>query len=203
MRRLFFSAIAVSFLISGLAFTGADAAAASKRPAPMAFIDPAQPACFSRSYSAAHMASHPRQTVTDIAFIYLPTQVIDGETVQHWVADGEFQSLTFFIAVRLRNGAMAPLMGAGVCQPSGGNRLACGLDEDSGTFDLRTAKDGYMLENKSNFVVMPATGNYHNDSRNSTVIDRRDDHDAFLLRPSRGGLCDARFPPRTDAADWN
>lgn len=199
MRQLIAFAIVLSAAVASL--SPASAQSARKSAPPIAFIDPLSATCFARAYSAEHMRSHPRQKVTDIAFIYRPMLVIDGVETAQWTADNFTTSVNMAIAVKVRGGSPAPMLGFGYCQPASRDKLDCGIDEDGGQFSLRRTKSGYLLENPDRLLVMPASSN-HDDTTHSVTIARGDDHAEFLVKPAKGGICDAKYPS-VDPADWN
>ena len=54
---------------------------------------------------------------------------INVETPQ-WDASGPGTLINVVLAVRVRGGPPAPMLGFGYCQPASGEKLDCGIDED-------------------------------------------------------------------------
>ncbi|ORE89900.1 hypothetical protein [Aurantimonas sp. 22II-16-19i] len=200
MRQMLAFAIVLSAAAANLSPAGAQPA--GKSVPPSAFVDPLVETCFARSYSPEHMRSHPRQTVTDIAVIYRPVLVLDGVETPQWDASGPTTLINVAIAVRVRGGPPAPMLGFGYCQPTSRDKLDCGIDEDGGQFSLRRTKGGYMLENPDRLLVMPAGSRNDDGTSHSVTIARADDNGEFLVKPGKGGLCDAKYPA-VNQGDWN
>lgn len=199
MRQLIAFAIVLSAAAASLSPAGAQQARNSVPPA--AFVDPLVATCFARAYSADHMRSHPRQKVTDIAMIYRPVLILDGVETPQWDASGPGTLINVVLAVRVRGGRSAPMLGFGYCQPASGEKLDCGIDEDGGQFSLRRTKGGFLLENTDRLLVMPADSRDDGTSQSVTIA-RADDQAEFLVKPARGGLCDAKYPA-VNQGDWN
>lgn len=92
-------------------------------------------ACFSRTYDAAHLAAHPRQTVR---------RFFVGAAGAEWRATqtpGHFNvAFGFQIA-----GHADTYTGIGICAPRGA-RLACDIEGDGGTFTIARNGDGLRID---------------------------------------------------------
>ena len=163
------------------------------------FLDLTRPACFSRTYTAEHLAKHPRQTVREIAFVYRANELYDGSKQANWSTEGSTGYLGASIALHLRHDDVTKMVGAG-CRGGAGETLTCAIDEDGGTITLRPAKAGVLMTFQSGIVFAPSTGHLNADDRNEILIDGAEDRE-FLLQPARGGLCDSRFTV-PDNSEW-
>ena len=120
MRNL---TIAVAALAAAVA---AGAPALAQGPFAALFGAAGEGACYSRSYDAAHLATHPRQRVTSIAIAYRPSaQMKEKSTPQRFEVglgvrvkgDGELYSRVAY------------------CQPAGAG-FSCSLESDGGQITL-------------------------------------------------------------------
>lgn len=91
---------------------------------------PSDATCYLRHYTAAHLASHPAQQVTDIAL---------GPDQPSWNA----QELTLRLGVSLRDSSDYFLSYA-YCENTGG-ALSCHLEGDAGWFTLEPAANGGLM----------------------------------------------------------
>lgn len=89
---------------------------------------PGGEACYLRSYSRNHLASHPDQRSREIA-------------LGPWAPGrGDPRSLVLKLQLWLRDAA-APVWGVAFCENTGGS-LSCGLEGDAGHFTLTPQEDG-------------------------------------------------------------
>lgn len=87
--------------------------------------------CYGRTYSASHLAAHPRQQVAEIYLI--PAR--EG-------MNKPGGPLSVMLAVKLKGGA--DYMVNGIICPPGGGSLTCKLEDDGGTVTL-SVRDGGRL----------------------------------------------------------
>lgn len=165
-------------------------------PPVIGFFDASKPLCLSREYDAKHMASHPKQEVTGLAFAYEPFQRFEGEPDAQpmWDQYGDTPAAFVKIVVTLK-GELRPAFGSADCR-AGENAatLVCGIEGDGGGFALTKQPSGkYRLDNKEGFTVEFASTNPDEPNGGLARIDPADDQDAFLLNESSGGLCDANW----------
>lgn len=92
-------------------------------------------ACFERTYTAAHLAAHPDQTVSFIRFEHFPRVwgPIDAEGNVYF--DREMWVVNYRVTLRLRRTGDQLYETSGTCRPEG-DRLNCGVDCDGGSFTL-------------------------------------------------------------------
>lgn len=92
-------------------------------------------ACYSRHYDPAHLDSHPRQNVRDIA-VFVDSSV-DGETRE--------RGYSLEMGVSFRKLATQFEVSGSCSTIDGKTGLTCGVDCDGGHFDVTTAKGGQSL----------------------------------------------------------
>lgn len=97
---------------------------------PRDLMFPSDATCYLRHYTAAHLASHPAQRVTDIAL---------GPDQPSWNA----QELTLRLGVSLR-GTSDYFLSYAYCENTGG-ALSCHLEGDAGWFTLEPAAKGGLV----------------------------------------------------------
>jgi hypothetical protein len=118
----------------------------------------ADPFCFTRSYGAEHLASHPRQRVRNISL----RRTADANPPRD-----SGRTIEFELSVRAR-GARESWGGVAVCR-DGAERLACWMEGDMGELTLTplsadaielrvTGKDGLSFETDTGFESMGAAG---------------------------------------------
>jgi len=91
-------------------------------------------ACYARAYDAAHLASHPRQTVTKFYIGAAGPEWRATETPGH-----------FNVAFGFRiTGHRDLYSGIGICAPSGDD-LACAVEGDGGEFTIARSGDGLRV----------------------------------------------------------
>ena len=94
-------------------------------------------ACFSRHYTAAHLAKHPHQNVTAmLAFIDKPA------------GEGENGSYTVGLDVKFRK-SQNPFQVSGSCSDGSdiGSALACGIECDGGSIGVRVkSRDAVLID---------------------------------------------------------
>jgi len=132
MARLLVLGALIALSSAGSAFA-ADATAIE-----MLGKDPGQAAaysCFARHYDTAHLASHPKQNVRDIAVFV--SSSIDSDSKQ--------RRYDLEMGVSFRN-LKQQFQVSGSCSPIDGQKgLTCGVDCDGGHFDVTTATGGQSL----------------------------------------------------------
>jgi hypothetical protein len=133
--------LAIVFFVAtagcGAAPTLSEAAPASVAASPgAALVDAliAPGACFARVYDPAHLAAHPRQTVTRFA---LSDPGADWRATQ---TPGHF-NLAF--GFQLTSGADV-YSGVGICQPDS-ERVNCDIEGDGGSFSITANGDGLRI----------------------------------------------------------
>jgi hypothetical protein len=137
-------------------------------------------ACYARSYDAAHLARHPRQTVAKLALTFAPAN-----------ADG-----TRNAAARFELGFGFQLNGAGgwydgnaICARKGAG-FACALEGDGGSFRLTPTKGGLRLDvvNRGGTDAAGNQINVEGDDFGGFGKPGGDDL-TFDLKPARGAAC--------------
>ena len=128
------------FLLVALAAAsmGAPALAADATAISLLGRDPGQaPAysCFSRHYDAAHLASHPRQNVTDISVFV--NSSIDP--------DSKERAYSLEMGVGFRKIARQFEVSGSCSRVDGKQGLTCGVDCDGGHFDVTTSAGQSLL----------------------------------------------------------
>lgn len=121
--------------------------------------------CYSRTYSADHLAQHPAQRVTEIRL------------------SPDFQIaaplLGLHVEMRLRGTPGGAFEGYGSCENEGGDTLFCGMEGDAGGFAVTPAKDGAILVTVSRLGL-----SFENEAGFVTLEKDKGDDRTFLLRPS-------------------
>lgn len=165
-------------------------------PPVIAFFDASKPLCLVRQYDATHMANHPRQKVIGLAFAYEPFERFEGEPEAQpmWDQYGDTPAAFVKVVVTVRD-ETRPAFGSADCRAgSDPTTLACGIEGDGGRFTLTKQTGGkYRLDNTEGFTVEFASTNPDEPNDGLVRIDPADDHDAFLLSESSGGLCDVQW----------
>lgn len=89
--------------------------------------------CYTRNYTAAHLAKHPHQTVTTMSLIV-------GKSANYT------DPYTALISLQRRGSQKVLSTGLG-CTKMSGNQgmMSCSVDCDGGSFDLKRATDGSHL----------------------------------------------------------
>ena len=100
--------------------------------------EPGTRACFSRSYDAAHLAAHPRQTVARMEFRLAYHRFEPDDTYPAG------QRNYYFMLKVKRRGESGNASAVGECSSHEG-RLTCGVDCDGSGFTLKRAKAGTSL----------------------------------------------------------
>lgn len=110
-------------------------------------------ACFVRHYTKAHLASHPKQNVTDM-LLYVSKQQDEAS----------YYSLTMQVNFRQ---IRKPFQVAGSCQPGddGKHALSCGIDCDGGAIAVRVKNDTSLL------IDIPESVRVYDPSVNSEETD--------------------------------
>lgn len=127
--------------------------------------------CWERSYSAAHLAEHPEQTVTAFRISREPAGFpkAPGQTLMEL-------EVTFRGGDGARQGDEARAIG--YCRPDGETRLSCGIEGDGGNYGIETQGPGELLLSVGDRGVVLETSREIRELR----ADGGDDK-AFLLRP--------------------
>lgn len=174
--------ITTRMAVLGAVLAGLGAVAGAAETPMVGFLDPNFKRCDARSYDDAHMKAHPKQTVTAIAFSFLPASADDK-------AAG---AISATIAVTLK-GSTTPLYGAAYCTngaKASGFDVDCIIDEDGGRFSLEQRDQGVLLTNPVRFRVAPNTGDHDADMAKAVDIDPKDDQESFLLSSQASPLCE-------------
>lgn len=126
---------------------------------------PGPDSCYSRTYTADHLAKHPRQRVTDIRI------------------SPDFQiaapRLGLRVTLRLRGTPGGAFEGYGYCENEGGDTVYCTMEGDAGGFAVTPAKGGAVLVSVSSLGM-----SFENDAGFVTLERNKGDDRRFLLRPS-------------------
>jgi hypothetical protein len=135
------SAVAIGLLMAGL--TGASAQQenpwADATLAKLLPPDPGAKLCYARSYDAAHLKQHPKQTVTEVTFFMRVVGYDHGGG--YVVRNPDHIGYQFAMAVKRRAGK--PLRTAGDC--SGGTGVHCVVDCDGGGVNVEKLAAGEDL----------------------------------------------------------
>lgn len=175
----------------------ADELPSPPQPAPpvLGFFDASKTWCLARTYDPAHMAAHPKQKVTGIAFAYEPFQRFEGEPDAQPMWDQYAGTGAIFakIVVTMKDDPR-PALGSADCRPKNGTSIRCGIEGDGGRFTLTQRSDGrYRIDNDEGFTVEYPTDNADEPNDGYRRVNPEDDQASFLLDTSSGGLCDARW----------
>ncbi len=128
--------------------------------------------CWSRQYSAEHLAAHPDQLVTAMAF-----------TLQF---DQDFHY--FQLDAELRGGQSG--RATGVCSEYEGV-LSCGVDCDGGGVHLSHGADGKILLDLTEYGYIRMTESCGEDEADGFPLEAGKDDKEFLLSPASGKACKA------------
>ncbi|MCB1506587.1 MAG: hypothetical protein KDJ47_16550 [Hyphomicrobiaceae bacterium] len=127
--------------------------------------------CFSRAYSAAHLAAHPRQQVAEIYLIPAPNGL-----------NAEAGQLSVMLAVKLKGSA--DYMPNGMICPPGPATLTCKLEDDGGTVTL-------SVRNSKRLAVEPGPNGIGVEGASGMEMIAKADGDdrLFLLDPAPVSVC--------------
>lgn len=167
-------------------------------PPAVGFLDAAKPMCWARTYDSAHMAAHPKQKVTAIAVSYVVSRTVpeQAEPVPMWDPYSSVPAFSAILAVTMKGHTKTLLAGIYCTETDDANRLDCGVEADGGSFTLIRRPDGKVrLDNPTGFTVGDGEEEGDSPGIDSDTVLAQDDQEAFLLAESKGGLCDADFPP--------
>ena len=104
-------------------------------------LDPDRDACFSRTYSAAHLGRNPNQTVEYIRFAHLPS--LKQETYNSLAVDDTADFMPY-ADIEVRFVGDKTIYGVEViCEIY--SAQYCGVEGDGGVFDIRIQDNGSML----------------------------------------------------------
>lgn len=139
---------------------------------------PGKHICFSRSYSAAHLAEHPKQQVTDIEF----------RLAYHRFEPDQFfpegQRNYYFEALAHVRGNDKLLKAFGECSPLG-DKISCGVDCDGGGLIVkRTDKPGQILIDLTSYGHLRMTEGCGEDDDSYVDLQPGADDKTFLLSVS-------------------
>jgi hypothetical protein len=165
-------------------------------PPVLGFFDASKTWCLARSYDAAHMAAHPKQKVTGIAFAYEPFQRFEGEPDAQPMWDQYASTGAIFakIVVTMKDDPRAALGSADCRAAEDSETLRCGIEGDGGGFTLTRRPDGrYRIDNPQGFSVEYPAANPDEPNDGYRYVNPKDDQESFLLDASSGGLCDAQW----------
>jgi hypothetical protein len=107
---------------------------------------PSEGACYTRSYSAAHLARNPLQTVKDIT-------VKLTRTSPWTTSEGEFMQ----VLVHQKKSPRKALRQAMSCFESGGE-IICAVDCDGGSMVVNALKDGKLTITNNNLTLKGGCG---------------------------------------------
>ncbi|MDR3376241.1 MAG: hypothetical protein P4L98_21165 [Ancalomicrobiaceae bacterium] len=150
--------------------------------APLGLVDgkPAPYACFTRHYDAAHLASHPKQNVKDMAVLI--AAYADQQP--------DFPQWTIIVSVHFRGHAQRFAV-SGSCSlgHDPGQLLACGVDCDGGRIGIRQKgsdellldiPEGARVGNEDE--VVPKTARFGSDDK-TFLLNRVSARDCLALTP--------------------
>lgn len=137
--------------------------------APLSSTLTQQGACFSRTYDAAHLAAHPRQTVR---------RFFVGVAGEEWraTATAGYFNIAFGFQI---TGHADTYTGIGICAPQGA-RLACDIESDGGSFTITRNGDGLRID-----AARIEVEGEHDFSPDLAAGDNR----IMLLRPAASSAC--------------
>ena len=127
-------------------------------------------ACWSRQYSAEHLAAHPDQLVTAMAF-----------TMQFGQDFHLFQ-----LDADLRGGQTG--RATGTCSEYEG-KISCGVDCDGGGVLLSHGADGKVLLDLTDYGYIRMTDSCGEDEADGFSLEAGKDDREFLLSPATGKAC--------------
>ncbi len=195
------ASVAILTLLTAPLALAQDSPPARTEPPIVGWIDSAKPFCYARAYDADHMAKHPRQKVTAIALTYVPEKIFQGEPEPQklWDQYADSPAFSAIVAVTLKGDDRVAL-GPAYCRTGSSKMLECGIEGDGGLFNALLQDDGRIkIVNAEGFSVeYPPPPGAEEDADAYVRIDPKDDHAAFLLSESTGGLCDADWPQFED-----
>jgi hypothetical protein len=121
--------------------------------------------CYARTYTAEHLAAHPKQQVTDIAV----------------KPDFDFAKplLALYLTMALRNVPGDDFETYSACENEGEKTLYCTLEGDAGAFKVTPTKEGAIL-----IEVSRRGMTLENDKVFATIKGRAGDDRSFLLQAS-------------------
>jgi len=134
---------------------------------PQDLMFPSADSCYQRSYSAAHLAKHPAQRVTELRLGPDAGMAATG--------------LALRVEVRLRGTPGGWFEGYGYCESAGGVTLDCLMEGDAGDFAVTPARGGILV------TVGRSGMSFENDAGFVTLDSKTGDDRSFLLRPSPCG----------------
>lgn len=183
-------------VLAGPALADAAPEPGRSKPPVIGFFDGAKPHCWIRLYDAAHMAAHPKQKVTGIAFAYEPEMTIPGESQKQpmWDQYSDEPGIFAKVVVTLK-GDDRPAFASAVCRAGKDKtQLACGVEGDGGNFLLSDAGGVKVrIDNPQGFAAEYISENPDEPDGGIILVDPKDDHDAFVLAAGKGGLCAAEW----------
>ncbi|GLS85045.1 hypothetical protein GCM10010873_00180 [Cypionkella aquatica] len=130
---------------------------------------PPEASCFQRHYSAAHLARHPQQKISEISLTPAEGQAVST-------------SLVVDISVKLR-GRSDSYIGSAYCEPQG-DGLSCGMEGDAGAFTLSLSEAGALL-----LTVDPLGISFEGAQNFLTLSGTSGDDQAFLMHPVAAVAC--------------
>lgn len=131
--------------------------------------------CFTRSYSSAHLARHPKQTVKNIT--------IKLSRTSPWTAnDGEFMQ----VLVNQKKAPQKNLRQAMSCFESDGE-VVCAVDCDGGAMYVTALKDGKLTVSNQNLTLKGGCGEDEDETIYLQTIAGGDD--SFVLSEAPMAAC--------------
>ncbi len=147
---------------------------AAATPFPSAAMAAVSAGCYERSYDAAHMAGHPRQSVTRIA-----VEVKTPGGVEPYAASAS-------LSARMR-GRKTRMYTGGDCMAEG-EGLSCAMDDDSGSFLLTQNGGGLKLVNTADIRLHRLDRGPEDDG--AAYLRGKDSEERiFLLLPAPAKAC--------------
>jgi len=138
--------------------------------------------CWSRDYSAEHLAAHPDQLVTAMRFtMRFDTEVNDNP---------DFYS--FRLEADLRGGQSGRAFG--YCSEFEG-AVSCAVECDGGGVGVAQAADGKVLLDLTRYGFIRMAGSCGSDEADGFGLEAGLDDKQFLLSPATGKACKPLGPP--------
>lgn len=156
----------LAFLFSGVA-----APALADQPLTRHFG--AMNSCYARTYSAAHLADHPKQQVTAIRLDHFPRHSGPFGADNKPLIYPEAPEIVVNLGVTLR-GSDDTHSATGFCWPEG-DGMSCGLECDGGRFNLVDRSGSKLLITGGSDIY------FHDCDAGDTVLSRDPDDKSFLL----------------------
>ena len=175
------AAVLASLPVAGLAITPGEEGELANLVPP----EDGARACFARSYDAAHLAIHPKQTVAEMQFrltyyIHEPDEFYP-----------QGQRNYYFEVKARQKGQSQMLTAAGDCNPAvGGNAIFCSVDCDGGGVTVsRTGDAGNILVDLRTVGRLRMTLGCGDEEEDAVELTPGEDDNTFLLTETPAAEC--------------